>query len=197
MLVKAFDEILTDKYFVQNIVRSVNSMGGHIRELGDEVEKQSSILPPSAKQLFEDIKQRYQLMLNYTQAPIKEVCDYANGSQTDIDQILLDALDLVHQELKKVNDTIKQNILSEITPWEEHMLLDTEVEGIIRGYVSMAGTIFLVLVLVLGGIPVIFFIFILISRLCACCRDEPSDDLFVIFRFINFIILFFILLDIQ
>ena len=180
MLVKAFDNILNDKYLVQNIVKSINTLDGHIRELSDEVDRQSSVLPQTAIDLFNDVDQRYQTMLNYTQIPIKEICKYANGSQTDIDQILLNALDVVHRELSKINQTVRNDILNEITPWEKHLLLDTKSEEQIRGYFNLAGTIIMVLVIVLGAIPVIFFVFVLISRLCNCCDNGSSDDLFVL-----------------
>ncbi len=176
---KGFDGILKEKYFVQDMVQTVNSIDKHIREL-NEIVNQSTI-PDQAITLFKEFEQEYQSMVHNLEIPIKEVCIYANGTQTDIDIELLEVLNIVNVELKKLMNTINQDILSKITPWQEKMLMNIDFEEQIRGYVSMAGTIFLVLVIVVGTIPVIFFVFIVISRLCDCCQNGLCDeDRFVI-----------------
>jgi hypothetical protein len=180
MIVKAFDGVLKDKYFIEDIVQSVNSTGEHIQELSDEINKQS--IPEEALQTFKKFKERYQTVVDYIQIPLTEICSYVNGTETDIDKKLLEALDIVHVELKKAIDTINKDIINKTTPWQDNMLLDIELEETIRSYISLVGTIFFVLVIVLGGIPVIFFIFILISRLCSCIQNKScEDDLFVYF----------------
>jgi Fe2+ transport system protein B len=175
MLVKAFDRILNEKYFVQDIIQTVNSIGQHIHELSVAIDNETSI-PDTAKYIFQDIQRQYQSMINYTQLPLKEVCDYANGKNTDIDRKLLEALDVVHRELKRVIDTINQDILSKITPWQNHMLMDIDFEEQIRSYISLAGTIGLVLVIILAFIPVVFFVFIMISRLCGCDQSGSCEN---------------------
>ena len=102
-------------------------MGMHLEELSEAVDNETS-LPPTAIQLFKDIQTQYQNMFDYIKLPINEVCTYANGSQTDIDQILLDALDIIHLQLAKVIDIINKDILSRITPWQDHLLIDIELE---------------------------------------------------------------------
>jgi hypothetical protein len=127
-------------------------------------------------------------MVDSIQIPLKEVCIYANGTETDIDKKLLKALDIVHVQLTEGVDTINQDILNKITPWQNNMLMNTDLEEKIRGYISLTGTIFLVLVIVLGLIPLIFFVFIIISRFYGCCQNESSgNNLFVILFYSIFV----------
>jgi len=187
MLVKAFDGVLKEKYFVQNILQSVNSIDKHIQELNDTIEKESTI-PQSAIDIFHDIQEQYQTMIDYIQKPLKEICNYANGTENDIDKKLLEALDIVHIELKRVIDIIERDILNKITPWQNHMLINTDTEEQIRAYMNLVGNIFLVLVITLGGIPVIFFVFIIISRLCGCDQNKSCyNNELVIFVYLIFV----------
>jgi uncharacterized phage infection (PIP) family protein YhgE len=178
MLVKAFDQVLKEKYYIQNISDTVNNINDSMSELSDEIEKYSTI-PESAKESFRKFDENFKSMIKNVQKPLTEICNYANSTTTDVDKKLLDALKVVHEQLQQVIDTINKDILTEITPWQNHMLMKTDFEEQIRGYISLGETIFMVLVLVLGAIPLIFFIFIMISRICACCKND--NDLSVIF----------------
>jgi hypothetical protein len=173
MLVKAFERILNEKYLVQNISQTVNSIDAHIQELDIAINESS--LPQPAKDLFKDIQEQYNSMLNFIQLPLQEVCNYANGTHSDIDDKLLAALLVVHIELERAINTINNDILSKITPWEDHLLMNIELEEQIRYYVSLSGTIFFVLVIVLGAIPLVFLVFILLSYLCGCDRDDENN----------------------
>lgn len=172
MLVKTFDTILTEKYFIKDIVRSVNRIDKNIQDLNIIVETDTSITQ-AAKELFQKAKVQYEDMTSSLQIPIKKVCDYATGTQTDIDKKLLDALDIVHRQLIKITNTIKQDILK---PWENYMLMNIELEEQIRGYINQSGTIFLILVIFLAVIPVGFAIFIILARLCSCDQSQVSND---------------------
>jgi len=175
MLVKTFNEILTEKYLIQRIAQTVNLIDKNIQDLNIIVNDDTSI-SPIAKNLFQRSKQQYQNMIDSLQNPIKEVCDYATGTQTDIDKKLLEALDRVHRELGKIIDTIKKDILNGITPWQNNMLMNIDLEEQIRGYINLVGTIFLILVIFLAIIPLGFAVLIILSRLCSCDRSEPSKN---------------------
>ena len=175
MLVKAFERILNEKYLVQNISQTVNSIDTHIQQLDIEIHNDSALLPPAAVNLFKDIQEQFKMMLSSIQKPLQEVCNYANGTHSDIDDKLLAALDVVHIELERAVRTIDNDILSKITPWENHLLLNDELEGQVRYYISIAGTVLFVLVIVLGAIPLIFFVFILLSYLCGCDRHDENN----------------------
>ncbi|CAF0996212.1 unnamed protein product [Rotaria sp. Silwood1] len=165
MLINAFDEILQEKYFLDNIVQTVNNVDNNIRKLQDIINTEST-LSPLAIQTFKNIQEQYQNMINYLEIPLKEICKYANGTQTDIDMKLLDVLNLVHDKLIKAINSINNDILSQITPWQNNMLIKKDLEEQIRKYINLVGIIFLVLVIILGMIPVSFLIFIIIYRLC-------------------------------
>jgi hypothetical protein len=176
ILVKVFDEILQEKYFAQDILQTVNSIDGHMQQLNDIVDKEKTSLSPSALEMFKKIKEEYRQMIDYVRIPLQEICDYANGTQTDIDKKLLEALDVVHRQLREIIDAINQNILSKITPWQNAMLMNTDLEEKVRAYMSLAGTILLVLVILLALISLGFFFAIIISRLCNCCKSESSTN---------------------
>ena len=188
MLVKSFDDVLKQKYFIQDIVNNVNNIDQHIRELNDEIDRQPSI-PLPAIDLFKQMEEQYQTIIIDIQIPLKEVCKYANETDTDIDKKLLEALDIVHVQLKKLIDTINQDILDKIIPWQNHMLIHTDVEEQIHRYIKLVHTFIIILLAVLGGIPCIFLIFIIISRLCCSDGNNSSDDQFVVIMYFNFILI--------
>ncbi|CAF2561312.1 unnamed protein product [Rotaria sp. Silwood2] len=175
MLVKAFDGILKEKYFLQNIVQSVNNVDNNIQNLQNIINKEST-LSPLAVQTFKDIQEQYQDMINYLQIPLEEVCNYANGTQTDIDMKLLNVLNLVHDKLIKAINSINDDVLKKITPWQNHMLINKDLEEQIRHYINLVGIISLVLVIILGIIPVGFLIFIIIYRLCNRNDNESTKN---------------------
>ncbi|CAF1194881.1 unnamed protein product [Rotaria sordida] len=150
MLVNAFDRILKEKYFLQDIIQSINNIDKYIQELQDIINKES-ILSPLVIQIFQEIQEQYQNTIDYLQIPLKEICNYANGTQTNIDMKLLNVLNLVHEKLLKAINSINNDILSQITPWQNYMLINIELEERIRRYISLVGIIFLVLVIVLGS----------------------------------------------
>jgi hypothetical protein len=172
MLVKTFDEILTEKYLIRTIAQSVNRIDKNMQDLNSIVDNDTSI-SPSAKELFRRSKGQYQNMTDSLQGPIEKFCEYANGTQTDIDKKLLEALGRVHWDLTKTIDTIKKDILNGITPWENNMFMNIDSEEQIRGYINLIGTIFLILVIFLAIIPLGFAILIILSRLCSCDRSKP------------------------
>ena len=180
MLVQAFDRILTEKYLIRDIAETINITDGHFAELTAAVNNQSALLPKPAKELFVELVERYRLLHIYIQVPLEEVCNYTNGTHTDIDVILLEGLEVVHFELTRVNETMREDILSEITPWNEHLLIDAKSENNIRKYINIGGIVLLVLVILLGAIPLIFFCLICICQMCGCCQNESDDNLFVI-----------------
>ena len=73
-----------------------------------------------------------------------------------------------------------ENILGEITPWEENTLLDLKSEEDIRNYINIGGKVSLVLVILLDVIPLVFFCLIFICRLCGCCQNGSDDNAYVI-----------------
>ncbi|CAF1093637.1 unnamed protein product [Rotaria sordida] len=154
MLVNAFDRILKEKYFLQDIIQSINNIDKYIQELQDIINKES-ILSPLVIQIFQEIQEQYQNTIDYLQIPLKEICNYANGTQTNIDMKLLNVLNLVHEKLLKAINSINNDILSQITPWQNYMLINIELEERIRRYISLVGIIFLVLVIVL--VTALFF----------------------------------------
>ncbi|CAF1109577.1 unnamed protein product, partial [Rotaria sordida] len=175
MLVDAFDGILKEKYFLQDIIQSVNNIDKSIQELQDIINK-SSTLSPLAIQTFQEIQEQYKNTIDYLQIPLKEICNYANGTQTDIDMKLLNVLSFVHEKLITAINSINNDILSKITPWQNYMLLNIDLEEKIRGYINLVGIIFLVLVIVLGMIPVCFLIFIIIYRLCNQNENKYNNN---------------------
>ncbi|CAF4352140.1 unnamed protein product, partial [Adineta steineri] len=102
-------------------------------------------------------------------------CKYASESQTDIDDILLNALNLVHEYLRKIIKTIDEDILATILPSDNPLFMSIEFEEEIRGYISSIGTVFLILIIFVVLIPVGFLIFLILARLCRCDRNESSN----------------------
>ena len=166
MLIKSFNRTLEEKYFVYDILQFVNNIDRNIEELNIIIPNEPT-LPPSAIKIFQDIKSQYQQMNKYLQMPLQEICNYANGTHNDIDKKLLEGLDVVHQQLRKIINTVKTDILNKITPWQNHMLIDIDIEEQIRNYMTLAGNICLVLVIFLTVIPLAFGIFVIIFRLCS------------------------------
>jgi hypothetical protein len=47
--------------------------------------------------------------------PLQELCDYANGTDADIDKTMIESLDQIHRELIKLIDTIQNDFLNQMT----------------------------------------------------------------------------------
>ncbi|CAF1430662.1 unnamed protein product [Adineta steineri] len=174
ILVETFDKILKEKYFIRNITDSLNNITTNIKDLDIIVADYTSI-SPSANETYEKAKKGYNDMMNSLQTPLQEICNYASQSQPDIDNILLNALNLVHEYLRKVITTIDYDILEKILPSDNQLFMSIEFEEEIRGYISSIGTVFLILIIFVVLIPVGFLIFLILAHLCRCDRTESSN----------------------
>ncbi|CAF2522108.1 unnamed protein product [Rotaria sp. Silwood2] len=178
IFVKAFDQILREKYFFSEIRQSVNYADVHITELEELINEELNLLP-EAIILFQDIKNDNREMINYLKMPLQEPCNYANGNDTETLDIVIGALDLVHQQMRKLIDTIRNDFLSQITPWQNSMLMNKTLEDKVQWYVRLVVTILLVLIVILGLIPIVFFILIIICRMCHQLLGANSNDLVI------------------
>ncbi|CAF0895244.1 unnamed protein product [Rotaria sp. Silwood1] len=136
LFVKAFDQILREKYFFDEIRQLVIYSDLHIKELEELINQETNLLP-EAMVLFQDIKNDNREMINYLKMPLQEPCDYANGNDTEVISIVVEALDLVHQQMNKLIDRIRNDFLSQITPWPNAMLMNKTLEDQVRWYVRL------------------------------------------------------------
>lgn len=93
---------------------------------------------------------------------------------TDIDLILLDALNDVHLELNRLERFITNDILQEITPWQNHQLIDPDLENDIRKYVHLANSFFLAFCVVVVIVPIGIFLGLFFRNV----RQRRSDRSF-------------------
>ncbi|CAF1328326.1 unnamed protein product [Rotaria sordida] len=171
VFVKGFDQILRETYFLDEIRQSISDSITHIKEL-DQLINQNTSLSSETYDAFAFIKNESNNMINSLKAPLQKLCDYADGNDKEIDDTIIKALNLVHQQMNKLIDTIRNDFLIEITPWENNMLMDKNLEDKIRSYIRLVGIILLVLTIVFGFIPITFFILIIIRHLC---RHQQND----------------------
>ncbi|CAF2122751.1 unnamed protein product [Rotaria magnacalcarata] len=165
LLVKAFNQIILEEYFFDDIRQSVNYSEVHIKELEELINQEKHLLPEVIV-LFQGIKTDSREMINYLKIAFQEPCDYANGNDTDIIKIVIHGLDLVHQQMRKLIDTIDNDVLSQITPWQNAMLLNKNLEDKVRWYVRLVTTILIVLIIIVGLIPIVLLIIIITCRVC-------------------------------
>ncbi|CAF4097272.1 unnamed protein product [Rotaria sordida] len=173
VFVKGFDQTLRETYFLDEIRQSISDSIIHIEEL-DQLINQSTSLSPETYDTFASIKIESNNMINSLKAPLQKLCDYADGKNKEIDDTIIKALNLVHQQMNKLIDTIRNDFLIEITPWQNNMLMDKNLEDKIRWYIRLVGIILLVLTIVLGFIPITFFILIIICHLCCHQQNDLS-----------------------
>jgi len=179
ILIETFDEILNTTYFIKQILQSVKRTDDHVQELNTTI-AQHAEFPPEVTNTFKQLQEGFDTLMANIQTPAEEICHYANDSQTEIDEKLVEALNVVHDQLKNLNDTIQKDILQRISPWEEHLLMSNNTEEEIREYVNIGGIVCMVLILILGGLPVFALLCVLISGLCGCHRDSFDEYEFVI-----------------
>ncbi|CAF3915332.1 unnamed protein product [Rotaria sordida] len=174
VFVKGFDQTLRETYFLDEIRQSISDSIIHTEEL-DQLINQSTSLSPETYDTFASIKIESNNMINSLKAPLQKLCDYADGNDKEIDDTIIKALNLVHQQMNKLIDTIRNDFLIEITPWQNNMLMDKSLEDKIRWYIRLVGIILLVLTIVLGFIPITFFILIIICHLCCHQQNDLSS----------------------
>lgn len=165
---------MTRNYFISQILNIVNQTEIYARELNSTI-AQHTEFPPQVMDTFKQLQEGFDWMIDNIENPTEELCTYANNSQTEIDAKLVEALTIVHKELQNLNDTIQDDILKQISPWTEHMLMSNRTEEDIRRYFDIAGIVSMVLVLVLGVLPVLSLVCVLISRLCGCYQDAFDE----------------------
>ncbi len=177
IFVKAFNQIFQENYFFDEIRQSAINSSVHMDELNKLIQQQTG-LPNETIVAFQIIQADNKRMLVDLEQPLQELCNYANGTDADIDQTIIEALDQVHQQLRKLIDTIQKDFLNQMPSGGNGTLINKNLEDQIRWYVRLVGIILLVLVIVIGLIPIIFFIFITIcclsngrsSRVLCCMR---------------------------
>jgi hypothetical protein len=175
IFVKTFNQIFREKYFFDEIRQSAINSSVHINELNELIPQQID-LPNSTIDLFQRIQDDNKRMFVDLEKPLAELCNYANGTNEDIDKTMIDSLEQIHKELIKLIDTIRNDFLNQITSGQNAMLINKDLEDQIRWYIRLVGIILLVLVIIIGFIPIIFFIFIIICRLCHCQKTNGSSN---------------------
>jgi len=158
IVLETFNRILDEKYFVSKIVNTTNDSDQRFQRLATIVNESSSEFPPAVEQLFTTILQNHQKLLKSLSDPLKKLCEYEFMTTTDIDLILLDALNDVHLELNRLERFINNDVLQEITPWQSHQLIDPNFEHDIRKYVHLANSFFLAFCVVVVIVPICIFI---------------------------------------
>ncbi|CAF1445250.1 unnamed protein product, partial [Rotaria sordida] len=119
VFVKGFDQILRETYFLDEIRQSISDSITHIKEL-DQLINQNTSLSSETYDAFAFIKNESNNMINSLKAPLQKLCDYADGNDKEIDDTIIKALNLVHQQMNKLIDTIRNDFLIEITPWQNN-----------------------------------------------------------------------------
>ncbi|CAF4975779.1 unnamed protein product [Rotaria sp. Silwood1] len=174
IFVKGFDQILQEKYFLNEIRQSVSDSVVHIGAL-EQLINQTTSLTSEIYVTFASIKSESNNMIDSLKAPLQKLCDYADGKDKEIDDTIIKALNLLHQQMKKLIDTIRNDFLTHLTPWENKMLINKNLEDKIRWYIRLVGIILLVLTIVFGFIPITFVILISICYLCRCQQNGRSS----------------------
>lgn len=148
----------------------------HIKQLNEMIINATIYLSNETIDIFQEIENDNKRMFDNLQIPLEELCNYANGSDEDIDKTIRDALNQVHQQLIKLIDTIQNDFINKIPSEDNPRLINENLEDEILWYIRLVGIIFPILILIIGIIPIIFFIFIIICRLCHSKQNVVSSD---------------------
>ncbi|CAF1137076.1 unnamed protein product [Adineta ricciae] len=167
MFLKSFNKILKEQYFLNIIQQTISSNDMHIDELNTLI-GQESTSSPIATSIVDEITKQHEEMADQLAVPLAELCAFVDGKDTDIDAIILDSLSLVHEQITKITNIIEIDFLNYMKPWEDHVLLNQELEKQIRYYTRLAGTILLVLIIIFGLFPVGLFTVIILYH----CRQR-------------------------
>ena len=173
MLDTSFKDILREKYYLPDLLGRVSEADRNFTQLAVIIRNDPN-LPSIAQDLFNATEIEHRRMITYLNSPLKELCNYNNATDTNIDKELLKALDGLHQVLTKVISTIEQDILQKITPWQDHLLIDKDRESSIRYYLKLVGTIVLALIIALVVIPLIFFVGAVVTRLYRAKHNQSA-----------------------
>ncbi|CAF1499265.1 unnamed protein product [Adineta steineri] len=172
MLVKSFNEIFSKQYSLDIIRQSVDESDVHIKELNELINQEINLLPGMID-VFAEIQNQHREMIEYLEIPLQELCDYADGSEIEIDKTILHALHLIHEQLEKIIEKIENDFLTYLNPWQNAMLMSESLEEQIRWYVRLVRTITIVLVLTFGLSPIIFFVIVIVCCRNRCHRKHP------------------------
>ncbi|CAF3662702.1 unnamed protein product [Adineta steineri] len=153
MLVKSFNEIFSKQYSLDIIRQSVDESDVHIKELNELINQEINLLPETID-VFTEIQNQHREMIEYLEIPLQELCDYADGSEIEIDKTILHALHLIHEQLEKIIEKIENDFLTYLNPWQNAMLMSESLEEQIR-------------------CPIIFFVIVIVCCRNRCHRKHP------------------------
>ncbi|CAF3925230.1 unnamed protein product [Adineta steineri] len=153
MLVKSFNEIFSKQYSLDIIRQSVDESDVHIKELNELINQEINLLPGMID-VFAEIQNQHREMIEYLEIPLQELCDYADGSEIEIDKTILHALHLIHEQLEKIIEKIENDFLTYLNPWQNAMLMSESLEEQIR-------------------CPIIFFVIVIVCCRNRCHRKHP------------------------
>ncbi|UJR32421.1 hypothetical protein I4U23_019883 [Adineta vaga] len=172
MFVQVFNGVVRELYFLDTIQQSITDSSTHIKELNTLINQDTTLLPHISI-LFKEIEKQHQETIDYLQKPLEELCDYANGKETEIDSTVLDALYPIHQQMEKIISAIENQLLIHLKPEENAILIKKDLERQIRYYARVVGITLLVLII----------IFDLFAQ--GICRTVHEDQKFLIPFLIN------------
>lgn len=172
MLLKGFDETLRQAYYFDEIRRSTTHTLIEVNALNTIVMNDTNSVSIEVNELVQEIKSETEAMVIDLEKPLAELCDYATGNNEAVDDSAISALDSVHEQINKLIDTVRDDLLADITG---STLIDTDLEDQLRTYIKLIATILMVLIICSGTIPIILFGSFACWRFYANRQSNSSD----------------------
>lgn len=173
MILQAFKEVFNDKYFFNDTLFRAQSSRSHLYELENLIANQSSTEPIMG--LWNAIKQDNQRLFDELENPVQVLCNYTNGNDPELDTLIIEGLDLVHQQLDKIINSIDDHFLAHMVPFEDSILIDRTLQDQIRSYLRLVINLLLAFIVIGGSIPVLFFILGIVSHRCRSRKHRYSN----------------------
>jgi len=166
----AFQNIFQDVYFLNKILQATSDSNSHMQELGIIINQ--SNLTAGVYLEFQELQNKITDIFNQLNNPVQELCSFANGNDSNINQMIIDGLKQVDEQLDKLTNTIKDDIITQL-PSEDSPMLDKNLEDQIKKYSRLIIIILTVLIVLFGFIPLAFLLF---TCLCGLCRSNQESD---------------------
>lgn len=178
ILIKTFNQILNEIYFLPSILRKTDDTADHIRNLTKTVEGDFS-LPLWIHIAASSIKANYQKLSNSFVKPVREVCQNETVIFGNLDQALLRVFNEIHQPLDRLTEFLNNHILTKVSPWQDHRLINSDLEKMIRRYSRVVHCLVSFICIGLVLVPVIIVVLFSVRKYFRHQTPTNEIDLYV------------------
>ncbi|CAF5007782.1 unnamed protein product, partial [Rotaria sp. Silwood1] len=148
-MIKAFNRLLQENYFIEDLIHYINNINKNYYQLRDLIMNETILV-----NLFDQFTISYENLINDFIYLNKQLCYYFDNYGSDLDKQILNNLNTSHEKIQFLIQFIEKQILNKINS----NFLDRKQEDKIHRYISLIAYLIIFIIVCITIIPLIFII---------------------------------------